>query len=101
LLAIVVQRLVPALDGSLVAAREVMINNLNFSDLIRTDDTKMLHGQMDGDRLSCTLESSLLALVQEGKISADVALASAKDAVDMKDKLQRADLYRHLTAVAA
>lgn len=105
LLAIMVQKLVPAVDGRLQAAREVMINSLNFSELIRTGDGHMIRSQIDGDKVagkqrSFTLESSLLELVKEGKITPDTAMASAKNTDDMKNQLKRAGLAEGLGLAA-
>lgn len=93
LLAIMVQKLVPAVDGRLQAAREVLINNLNFSELIRDEKAHLIRSQIAGDPNSFTLESSLLNLVKEGKITSVVAMAAAKAPEDMKNELKRAGLY--------
>lgn len=98
LLAIMVQKLLPARDGSLQAAREVMINNTNFRELIRNDDAHMIRSQLEGDKFkgtprSFTMESSLLTLVQEGKISAAVAMSAAKAPDALETSLKRAGLY--------
>lgn len=105
LLAIMVQKLVPAVDGRLQAAREVLINNLNFSELIRDEKAHMIRGQIDGDKLggkrrSFTLEHSLLTLVQEGKITCAVAMAAAKAPDDLEKELKRAGIYEELELAA-
>lgn len=105
LLAIMVQKLVPAVDGRLQAAREVMINNLNFSELIRHEKGHMIRSQIDGDKengqqRSFTLESSLLQLVGEGKITSHTAMAAAKAPEEMKNGLKRAGLYEERETAA-
>lgn len=79
LLAVVVQRLVPTVDGKVTAAREVMINNLNFADIIRKDKMEMIHGQMTSSPGCNTLESDLAQLVVDGKITQETALSASKD----------------------
>ncbi|MET4143725.1 ATPase, T2SS/T4P/T4SS family [Arthrobacter sp. UYCo732] len=105
LLAIMVQKLVPAVDGRLQAAREVLVNNLNFSELIRKDSAHLIRAQIDGDKedgkqRSFTLESSLLQLVREGKITVQTAMTAAKAPDDMKNALKRAGLYKELGQAA-
>lgn len=105
LLAIMVQKLVPAVDGGLQAAREVLVNNLNFTELIRDEKAHMIRGQIDGDKVagkqrSFTLESSLLTLVAEEKITCDVAMAAAKAPQELEKDLKRAGLYKELGQAA-
>lgn len=98
LLAIMVQKLIPAVDGRLQAAREVLVNNLNFSELIRKDSAHLIRAQIDGDKVSgerrsFTMEHSLFKLVAEGKVRQDKALAAAKMPDDLIAELKRAKLY--------
>ncbi|ACL42099.1 type II secretion system protein E (plasmid) [Pseudarthrobacter chlorophenolicus A6] len=98
LLAIMVQKLVPAVDGRLQAAREVLVNNTNFSELIRKDSSHLIRAQIDGDkqageRRSFTLEHSLFTLVAEGKITGKTAMAVAKAPDDLEATLRRAGIY--------
>ena len=70
------QRLLPRVDGGLVAAFEVMVANSAVRNLIREGKTNqlrnvMLTGQSDGMQ---TLEMSLSALVRDGVISYDEAV---------------------------
>lgn len=90
LLAILVQKLVPTVDGRLTAAREVLINNLNFTELIRDEKSHMIRSQIEGSQAGFTLESSLADLVLKGAITPETAMHSAKDAVSMESMLQRA-----------
>jgi len=71
------QRLLPRLDGGLVAAYEVMVANSAVRNLVREGKTNQLRnvlvtGQQDGMQ---TLEMSLSALVRDGLVSYDEALA--------------------------
>lgn len=79
LLAVIVQRLVPDTAGQLVAARELMVNNLNFAAIIRKGDEHLIHGQLQTSRESFTLEQSLSDLVRRGLISEQTARASASN----------------------
>lgn len=79
LLAVVVQRLVPTVDNRLAAAREVLINNTNFSELIRDEKMHMIRGQIAGSPGCFTMEDSLVQLVHEGKIAQETAYAQSKN----------------------
>lgn len=100
LLAIMVQKLVTGVDGKLTAAREVMINNTNFADLIMMQKTPMIHAQLTSDEKSFTLEDDLLALVRSQKITPATAISAAKNPAEMPDMLQRLSLHGGLAAVA-
>lgn len=100
LLAIMVQKLVPDVEGGLTAAREVMVNNINFAQLIQDDKTVMIKSQLSGDPLCFTLEDDLLKLTKESIIDPATALAAAKDPIEMATKLRSAGLYATLAAVA-
>ncbi|HEX9086494.1 MAG TPA: ATPase, T2SS/T4P/T4SS family [Arthrobacter sp.] len=105
LLAIMVQKLVPAVDGSMQAAREVLVNNLNFSELIRDKQAHMIPGQIAGDKLngkrvSFTMEESLFHLVKAGRITCAVAMAAAKSPENLEKELKRAGLFTELGLAA-
>lgn len=90
LLAVVVQKLVPSLAGGLVPAREVLINNRNFAELIGDDGgSKLIHSQMEGDEHCFSLEDSLLDLVVTEKISTQVALDEARKPDTIRDGFAR------------
>lgn len=92
LLAVLVQKLVPTVDGRLTAAREVMINDLNFTELIRDEKTHMIRSQISGSRGGFTLEDSLIDLCLKGAITPETAMYSAKDADSMAQMLLRAEI---------
>ncbi|MBC7517561.1 MAG: Flp pilus assembly complex ATPase component TadA [Microbacteriaceae bacterium] len=95
LLAILVQKLVPAVGGGLVAAREVMINSRNFQELIR-DPTKinMVNQQLQSSAGCTTLEDSLLSLVRTGRITPSVATEQAMNTEAVVDGLLRMEKNR-------
>lgn len=93
LLAVVVQTLVPTVDKKLVAAREVGIIDRNIAELIRNENTQMLRAQLAGGTTEgFTLESSLLELVKERRITPEVAIANAKEPQELTDELRKAGL---------
>jgi twitching motility protein PilT len=74
---IVYQRLIPRIDGGMVAAFEVLVANSAVRNLIKEGKThqlrnQLLTGQKDGMN---TLEQSLSSLVQDGVVSLDDAAA--------------------------
>ena len=74
--AVVSQQLVPALDGGVVPAFEVMVANTAIRNLIREGKTHQIDsviaaGGTEGMR---TMDQSLFSLVKEGKISKETAL---------------------------
>lgn len=74
--AIVSQQLVPAKDGSLVPAFEIMYANTAIRNLIREEKTHQMDSVIaaGGDQGMRTMDQSLFELVQQGVIDRDVAL---------------------------
>jgi twitching motility protein PilT len=95
LLAIMVQKLVPKIGGGLTAAREVLINNRNFQEII-LDESKlnMIHQQMQSAPGSNSLEDDLIRLVRDGIVSPEVALMQARNQEAVQDGLIRLGLHR-------
>lgn len=89
LLAVVVQKLVPSKTGKLAAAREVLINNRNFQELILNEEIKLIHQQMEATPGCFSLEDSLLELVRDGQVSAEVARDSARNPAALDEGLIR------------
>ncbi|HJQ47752.1 MAG TPA: type IV pilus twitching motility protein PilT [Amycolatopsis sp.] len=89
---IVYQRLIPRVQGGLIAAYEVLVANTAIRNLIKEGKTNQLRntlvtGQRDG---MVTLEQSLSALVQAGEVSYEDAVARSlhpKD-VDARPRLR-------------
>lgn len=92
LLAVMCQSLIPTKSGGQVAAREVMISNLNFAEIIAEGNMQMLHGQMNSTPDSFTLEDDLIRLIEEGKIDARIALERAKKPEVLRVELERKGL---------
>jgi twitching motility protein PilT len=74
---VVYQQLLPAIGGGMVAAHEVLVANSAIRNLIKDGKThqirnSLLTGQREG---MVTLEQSLSALVQEGRVSIEDARA--------------------------
>ncbi len=77
LTAVLYQRLVPLIGGGATAAHEILVSTIPIKSLIKSGKTaqirnQVMTGQRDGMQ---TLESSLDALVQEGAISYEAAIA--------------------------
>lgn len=84
LLGVVCQRLVPRIGGGMVAAREVLITDINFQEIIgNPSSSHMLHSQLESTRGSQTLEQSLADLVRSGLITTETARAYARKPADV------------------
>lgn len=94
LLAVVSQQLVPTVDGRLIAAREVLINDINFSEIIRDGKTHLIPQQMAGTRGSFTMEDSLTRLVEAGRVEPGVAMAHAKNPTELEAALKRVNIRK-------
>lgn len=86
--AILAQRLVPSIDGTRVAAVEIMINTPYISSLIREADFNSIKGVMEkGEEGMQTFDQSLLVLYKEGRIDLKTALANADSSSDLEWKI--------------
>tara|TARA_R110002051_G_scaffold314950_5_gene392686 strand:- start:15250 stop:16371 length:1122 start_codon:yes stop_codon:yes gene_type:complete len=91
LLAIMVQKLVPKAGGGVVPAREILINDLNFADIISDEArSNMMHQSMESTAGCVTLEQSLFDLVTAGKVEYQTAMDNARKPKSLKDSLDRA-----------
>jgi len=74
---VVYQRLVPAIGGGMVAAYEVMVADPAVRNLIKEGKTHQLRNSLlTGQRAGMvTIEQSLSALIREGRITAEDAIA--------------------------
>jgi twitching motility protein PilT len=82
LTAVICQVLVQRMDGKgLVAAREVMLNNVAMSNTIRKNELHQLYGQMESSHNAGmrTMERSLAELHISGQISYQVALSHSAE----------------------
>lgn len=87
--AIVSQQLLPAADGTMVPAFEIMLANPAIRTLIREGKTHqlnntILNGQKDG---MTTMDADILRLYREGAITRETALAYAFDPEQMARRL--------------
>lgn len=89
LLAVVVQRLLPTVDGGVIAAREIMVNNIDFSELIRNDQAHMIHSRLSSSPLCQTMEKDLAALVINRRITRETAMSAAKSAQVLDDEIRK------------
>jgi twitching motility protein PilT len=83
---IVVQQLVPAVDGGVALAAEVLLPTSPVLECIRAGDSANLAKAMLGGATSGmgTMDQSLAALVQEGIVDLDVAADRAVDATELR-----------------
>lgn len=86
---IVCQQLVPAADGGLVAAFEVMKSTVAVQNMIRESKLHQLESVMQAGAADgmCTMDGSLLQLYKEGKITKDTALLSCVNYENMVKRL--------------
>lgn len=82
---IVSQRLVPALDGKRRAAVEVMLNTPHIAELIEKGEITQIKEAIENSMSagSQTFEQALLALIKDGIVSQDEALAHADSASNL------------------
>ncbi len=83
--AVISQRLVKALDGSLVAAVEVMLNSKHIAELILKAEFDQIKDAMEKSLSpgSETFEQALYRLYATGKISKDEALRSSDSSTNL------------------
>lgn len=93
LLGIMCQTLVTGKNGKLAPAHEIMINDINFQEIINEGNMQMLSASMSGTTGSFTLEDSLMTLVQEDRITPEVALDKAKRRTALMDEFDRAGIH--------
>ena len=87
---VVCQQLLPAKDGGLIPAFEIMKSTPAIQTMIREDklhqlDSAMQAGAADG---MCTMDGSILKLYREGKITRDTAVLSC---VNYENMIKRID----------
>lgn len=94
LVAVISQVLCRRKDGGRIAAYEIMINTDSTSALIRDNKTYRITSdiQTGGNLGMRTLDSHLLALVQEGYIESSEAIKFAQTPNEMRDKLRQLSL---------
>lgn len=91
--AIISQRLVPAINGGMVAAIEVLFLNTNIRNLIRENKLHQVYGMMQvGQEKSgmITMNQSLLKLVMKRKIEMKTAFEVSSDPDELDKLLKQA-----------
>jgi len=80
---IICQRLLPAADGKLALACEILVSNTAIQNLIREGKSAGLRNTMETGVKEgmCLMDSVIFALWQERRISAEVALANINNRV--------------------
>lgn len=91
---IVAQRLVRSVDGGMVVALEIMLNEALIKELILKGETnKMREVMANNNSLGMiTFDQSLLKMYADGVISEETAVAESDIPADMKMKLQQMKL---------
>ncbi len=91
---IISQRLLPSINGGLVPAIEVMINQGLVRDLIVKGEIGKIHGVMEQNNSigMSTFDQSLMRLFVGELISEDSAISNSDKPSDMKIKIQQAKL---------
>jgi len=89
--AIVVQRLVSALNGGVVLVSEVLLNEALIRDLILNGETNKIHDVMSANNSvgMVTFEQAIFKSYVNGIISEQTALAEADVLTDMKIKIRQ------------
>ncbi|MDB2682950.1 PilT/PilU family type 4a pilus ATPase [Alphaproteobacteria bacterium] len=88
--AIISQRLVPSIEGGLVPAVEIMLNQGLVKELILSGKIGQIREVMEQNISSgmCTFDQSLLSLLEQGLITEETAITNADKPSDLKVKLQ-------------
>lgn len=98
--AIISQRLLPAREGGMAPAVEVMLNQGLVRDLIMKGEIGKIHDVMEQNNSigMCTFDQSLLSLYENGAITEDCAISNSDKPSDMKLKLQQLQLSSSMLA---
>ena len=93
--AVVSQQLVPTVDGSLTPAFEIMLVTPAIRNMIRDGkvhqiDSAIFSGTKDG---MCTMDTSLLELYRQGRITEQTALMYSQNHESLAQKLKACLLY--------
>ncbi len=97
---IVAQQLVRKVGGGRVAALEIMFATPGLSNMIREGRTSQITSMIQMGRAQgmCSMNESLLRLLDEGLIDADAAYVKAVDKSAMRDKLKARDTSLEIDA---
>ena len=96
---IVSQRLIPGIDGSRVAALEILMDTPRVKDLIKKVEIDMMKEAMEqGVQEGCqTFDLALFRLHMDGKIDLDEALANADSANNLRLRIRNEEMKRGKT----
>ena len=88
--AIISQRLIPSIEGTRLAAVEIMIDTPRIKDLIRQGEIEALKEAMEqGIHEGCqTFDQALFTLYKEGKITLDQTLMNSDSANNLRLKIK-------------
>lgn len=91
LMAIVSQRLIPMIGGGRIAGAEILVVNSAVRNIIREAKSHQIDAviQTGGEQGMQTMDSTLVKLVHEGKISHDVARGFAVNLEEFERLMQR------------
>jgi twitching motility protein PilT len=83
---VIAQILIPKVDGTRVAAHEVLVNNVAVSNLIRENKTNQIQNVLysSPDEHMNTMDQELKWLLSEGFIDRDTAMAHARNPESME-----------------
>tara|TARA_A200000113_G_scaffold15946_1_gene14190 strand:+ start:288 stop:1445 length:1158 start_codon:yes stop_codon:yes gene_type:complete len=92
--AIISQRLLPSIDGGLVPAAEIMVNEGLVRELILKGEITKIKDVMEQSSTlgMCTFDQSLLSLFADGLISEETAITNSDKPSDLKIKIQQQKL---------
>lgn len=92
--AIISQRLLPSVQGALVPALEVMLNEALIRELIVKGQYDKITDVMEQNNPMgmCTFDQSLLALLESGLISEETVINQSDKASDMKIKVKKVEM---------
>lgn len=101
--AIISQRLLPCVEGGLVPAVEIMLNQGLVRELILKGEIAKVKDVMEQNvNLGmCTFDQSLMNLYQEGLISEQTAIANSDRPSDIKIRIQQAKMKGEKKGVSA
>lgn len=94
--AIISQRLVPGVDGMRVAALEIMMDTPWVKDLVKKGEIDRLKEAMERSLQEGgqTFDQALMNLYEQGRITAEQALANADSANNLRIRIKDFDLRR-------
>ncbi|MGB4057233.1 MAG: ATPase, T2SS/T4P/T4SS family, partial [Alphaproteobacteria bacterium] len=98
--AIISQRLIPSIDGGMVPAIEVLLNQGLVRELILKGEVSKIKEVMEKNTTlgMCSFDQSFLDLYTQGLVSEETVLSHADKLVDLKVKIQQLKLSKKSTS---